>query len=714
MTVVATHSLLSGGASAEAPPGCLVCEEGYIYGTTGFAGSYAVATPDGTATDTYCITQGLNYPNTDHASGAATDYADQAIWAALFDLAGPSDADKAAVSMRVHRDLEGNGTEWAAFADLRDRSDALWAQAAAWAGPYATTLEWRQRPDAASGGAGVVAVAVRAGSGTPLPHASVTVAGTNLSAPGAVDTGPSGIVEVAVAASSPGPWSVSATAGDLPPTSVLRYEALAHEQTVVGPGPRTQAAGAADAGSWDVPTEVTVHKLDARTRAPLAGAVIEIRAADGTLAAEVTTGAAPTVVPLPVGQFAAHETREPDGYLIDDRSEQHFAVTMLGGRIDLVWADTPATPTVSTRASAARVSPGDAVHDSVTVAGLPPSIGAFPIRVRYLGPTPPPADGDCASLPAEAFAAAAVVGEATVMVTGNGQYSTPAFTAPKARGCTTFDVASLAPLWPGGPLLSAAPNAAEESIEVVSVVLSTVISPAVVEPGGTVSDRITITGLPAWSGARQLTVSLIGPVAAPGSGQCADLSAAAFRSAGVLTGLMLEVTEDGVIDSPALPVDVTAGQCVTLEIVDDRPLWPGGPVIASPRGLPSETALVRAAAAPSSASSAPSSAAPTAPTAPSAPAPAAAGVPAGDARATGAVGVPTSRPVLASTGPEHVRNLLAGAAALLGAGIGVLLLVPGSATAHRGGIRRGDGRGDGIRGGTGASRCPSAPRHAWS
>ena len=126
------------------------------------------------------------------------------------------------------------------------------------------------------------------------------------------------------------------------------------------------------------------------------------------------------------------------------------------------------------------------MHDRITVAGLPPSIAQFPVRVRYLGPVPPPADGDCALLPAEAFAAAGVLGEATVTVTGNGEYATPDFAAPPGRGCTTFDVASLAPLWPGGPILSAAPNAADESIEVVSVVLSTTISPVVVEPGGAV------------------------------------------------------------------------------------------------------------------------------------------------------------------------------------------------------------------------------------
>ncbi|MCW2603789.1 MAG: hypothetical protein JWN61_1924 [Pseudonocardiales bacterium] len=665
MTFATTHSLLSGGASAEAPPGCEVCEQGFIYGTTGFAGSYAVATPDGLAPNTYCITQGLNYPNSAHSGPVGTDYADQAVWAAFLDRAGATDTDRAAVSMRVHRDLEGNSTEWGAFADLREHSDALWAQAAALAGPYTAAIEWLQRPDAGTGGAGVLVISVRSSSGTPLPYAQMTLSGGNMALPGSADTGPTGIIELAVAVLLPGPWTIGAAAANLPPTTVLRYDALANEQTVVGPGPRTSAAPVGATGSWDVPTTVTALKIDATTRLPVAGAVIEIRSAGGPVVTAFTTTAEPLPVALPPGEYSAREIREPDGYLIDDAAAHPFAVTLLGGRVDLVWADTPAVPTIATRASAPRVSPGDAVHDRITVAGLPPSIAPFPVLVRYLGPVPPPADGNCARLPAAAFAAAGVIAQATIAVTGNGEYATPAFTAPPERGCTTFDVSSRRPLWPGGPVLSAAPNAVDESVEVVSVQISTTVSPAVVEPGGSVSDRIVVAGLPAWSGPRQLTVSLIGPVAAPAGGRCADLSAAAFESARLLTSLVLEITADGALDSPALPVDVTDGQCVTIEIVDGHPLWPGGPAPTSPRGQASETALVHKIATPAPG---PTTAPPAVP------------VPLDN------VGEPY-RPALADTGPAQTRALLASGAALVGGGIGLLLLIPGARTARRDGHR---------------------------
>lgn len=657
MTAVATHALLSGGASAQAPPGCAVCEEGFIYGATGFAGSYAVPTPSGAAPNTYCVTQGLWYPNTEHSGPVGTDYADQPVWAALFDLAGPSDEDKAAVSMRVHRDLEGSSIEWNAFAGLREQSDRLWDRAVARAGPFTTVLQWLQRPDASTGD-GIVAISVQASSGTALPSATVVLSATNLSGAGSFDTGPTGVLEVAVSVTNPGPWAIEAVGTSLPPTTVLRYEAMSNEQTVIGAGPRTATVPAGDTGSRNVATAVTVLKLDASTRAPIAGAVIEIRDNAGSLAATLTSTVDPLPVSLPAGDYAAREIREPDGYLIDDPSDRHFAVTMLGGRVDLVWSDSPAAPVVSTRASTSRVSPGDTVHDRLTVFGLPPSIAPFPVLVRYLGPVPPAADGSCALLPTEAFAAAGVLGEATVTVTGNGDFATSGFVAPTQRGCTTFDVASRAPLWLGGPILAAAPNAAGESVEVVSVVISTTISPAVLEPGGSVSDRIAVAGLPAWAGSRQLTMSLLGPVAVPAGGQCADLPSGAFDSAGVLSSLVVQITGDGSIDSPALPVVAAAGggaadrYCVSIEIVDDAPLWAGGPVLSSRRGLPSETALVRTAPTPT--------AAPTPSTTPS----------------------PTTMPTLASTGPEQTRTLVAGGLALLCAGVGLLLLVPG---ARRGG-----------------------------
>lgn len=254
MTALAAHALLVAGASAEAPAGCQVCEQGHIYGTTGFAGSYAVPTANGPIANTYCITQGLNYPNSVHEGSDDVDYADEVVWAALFDIAGPTDTDKAAVSMRVHRDIEGSPIEWNAFGDLRARSDQLWLQAAALAGPFSTALEWRQRPDAANGGKGLVAVSIRSAAGTPVPDATATLSWANMNGPDSASTGPTGVVDLAVNVVSPGPWSIQAAGAGLPATTVVRYAGGSGEQTVIGSGPRSASSPASDSGTWDVPT----------------------------------------------------------------------------------------------------------------------------------------------------------------------------------------------------------------------------------------------------------------------------------------------------------------------------------------------------------------------------------------------------------------------------------------------------------------------------
>lgn len=674
MTVIATHALLSSGAAAQSPPGCAVCEQGHIYGSTGFDGSYAVTTASGTVPNTYCITQGLNYPNSQHGGPAPTDYADQGVWAALFDLAAPSDQDKAAVSMRVHRDLEGNAIEWTAFAGLRERSDALWNQAAALAGPYATVLEIRQSPERGNGGHGIAAVRVQAASGAPLPDASVQLTGVNVSIAATVRTGPAGIAEIPFSVSAPGEWELRAEGTQLPAVTVVRYDAIASEQTVIGSGPRTTGAPASASGALDVPTRVSIAKADARTGAAVAGAVIEIRDEHGALAATVVTAETPLPIDLAAGSYSAREVREPDGYLIDDAAERPFAVTLLGGSLDLVWSDTPAEATIGTRASATRVAVGDQVHDLITVAGLPPSLEPFTALVRYLGPVPPAEAGGCQALPAAAFAEAAVIAQAQVTIPGNGDVRTPAFTAPRGRGCTTFDVASMAPLWPDGPILAAPANAAGESVEVVSVALSTSVTAAVVAPGDFLRDRITVEGLPRWGGMRALEVRLVGPVPAPASDTCDGLADDAFAAAPVIASATMTIGSDGTYESPTLIAPRLDGQCVTFEIVDGAPLWPGGPVVRSPRGLSAETALIRRppAGPPSSIppspippSSIPPSPIPPSPT-PDAPAAVGAPAPANDV------------PALADTGPPDARRLLAAAMALLSAGAGLLLLIPAS------------------------------------
>jgi hypothetical protein len=682
MIVVATHAMLSAGASAQAPPGCGVCEEGYIYGTTGFAGSYAIQTPSGTVGNTYCVTQGLNYPNSAHAGPVPTDYPDQPIWASLLAVAAATDEDKAAVSMRVHRDLEGNSIEWRANPDLQERSDELWGRAAALAGPFSISVDVSSAPSAANGGVGVVSIAVRSSAGLALPNATIALTGGNMALPTTASSGPTGVLELPFTVAAPGAWRIDASGQGLPAVSLLRYDALRSEQTVIGAGPASATPGAGASGSWDVPTRVTISKIDAASGAPLSGAVVQIRsaAAPQSPPSIVTTDIVPVVVALAPGDYSAVETSEPVGYLIDDPQARRFSVTLLGGEAALVWADTAATPVVSTTASAARVAGGGAVHDVVTVSGLPPSQPVFDLTLRYLGPVPAGADGDCEALAPAAFASAPVIGRTTLLINGDGSYPTAPFIAPLAAGCTTFEILPTAALWPGGPSLSAAPNGAQESVEVVAASIDTAISSAMLVGGAEVFDRVTIRDLPVWAGPRTLTVSLIGPIHPPRSGRCADLAAGAFDSAPVLASTTIEIDRAaaalGWIDTPAFAVPDLRG-CVSFEVRDTAPLWSGGPILVSARGAAAETGEIRPTPpAPQStpSQSTPSQSTPSESTftGPSAPTPSSTSP---SAQSAAPAPVPDAAR-LANTGPPRTGLLLAVGAELLFAGIGLMLLMP--------------------------------------
>lgn len=64
---------------------------------------------------------------------------------------------------------------------------------------------------------------------------------------------------------------------------------------------------------------ITIHKVDAITRAPLAGAVIEIRTVDNKLVESYTTDGSGTITTkaLDPGFYLVVETKAPDGYVLD-------------------------------------------------------------------------------------------------------------------------------------------------------------------------------------------------------------------------------------------------------------------------------------------------------------------------------------------------------------------------------------------------------------
>ena len=191
-------------------------------------------------------------------------------------------------------------------------------------------------------------------------------------------------------------------------------------------------------------------------------------------------------------------------------------------------------PTISTTAQSSGPTVGSTISDEVTIAGLSPTTtsstpSAF---ARVLGPPPAAAvtgdltwtilgpvaapNGSCAGL----NWTGAPVFDTGSYVPVDGTTSTGAATAPvvTVAGCYGYkDVLSS----PGGYFLpiTAGPSAVEA--EYLAPTISTQASSSGPAVGSTMSDAITVAGLPASGGS--VAWDVLGPVAAP-NGSCADVS----------------------------------------------------------------------------------------------------------------------------------------------------------------------------------------------
>ena len=191
-------------------------------------------------------------------------------------------------------------------------------------------------------------------------------------------------------------------------------------------------------------------------------------------------------------------------------------------------------PTISTAAQSSGPTVGSTISDEVTIAGLSPTTtsstpSAF---ARVLGPPPAAAvtgdltwtilgpvaapNGSCAGL----NWTGAPVFDTGSYVPVNGTTSTGVATAPvvTVAGCYGYkDVLSS----PGGYFLpiTAGPSAVEARY--FAPTISTQASASGGTVGSTMSDAITVTGLPASGGS--VAWDVLGPVAAP-NGSCADVS----------------------------------------------------------------------------------------------------------------------------------------------------------------------------------------------
>ncbi len=219
----------------------------------------------------------------------------------------------------------------------------------------------------------------------------------------------------------------------------------------------------------------------------------------------------------------------------------------------------------------AEVVAGHRVADDVAVVHAPP--GGATLLARLIGPAPPEPAGGCSTvdwsepaLPVRPFTA--------VAVTRDGDYPTPDVTL-ELPGCYTF-AAVLQPA--SGPPVLLPPGDSTETLLVLPrlvpppVQVRTQASADVIPSGGTVSDRVLVSGLLPGRTAT-VTPVLFGPVP-PGPGQrCADLDWV-DSSPPVTARFPARTVADGGFDTP--PVQLTLPGCYAFVMVVTHDQVTGG------------------------------------------------------------------------------------------------------------------------------------------
>lgn len=191
-----------------------------------------------------------------------------------------------------------------------------------------------------------------------------------------------------------------------------------------------------------------------------------------------------------------------------------------------------ATPSITTAISSAATTTGDSVTDAMTVTNTQGQVGQ--IDWQLLGPVAPGSDGTCATAD---WTGAKTADSGTVVVFGDGVYTTSA-TQLTTLGCYGY-AATLSGANFGGTSTSPA-GSTDEVVNVTDQSLSTQVSSASVENGGSVSDSVTVTGTGGRAG--EIDWRLLGPVAAGADGTCVT---ATWSGAPTVDSGKISISADG-------------------------------------------------------------------------------------------------------------------------------------------------------------------------
>ncbi len=212
-----------------------------------------------------------------------------------------------------------------------------------------------------------------------------------------------------------------------------------------------------------------------------------------------------------------------------------------------------AVPTIVTKTSAATIPAFSSASDDITLSGL--GTGSGTLTWSLVGPVAAGTQG-CTGLN---WSGAATVKTGTATITDGSPTSVTAGPVQlTALGCYSWVATLTGSTFPSG--VTSAAGTAGEVTQVVPYTPTMVTKAALVTSSSgthTVTDSITVSGIPSGASAATLTWTIYGPVAHASNGTCPS-GAAAYQSATVAGKGTMQVSADGTVTTPAVQL-VTSG-----------------------------------------------------------------------------------------------------------------------------------------------------------
>jgi hypothetical protein len=210
-------------------------------------------------------------------------------------------------------------------------------------------------------------------------------------------------------------------------------------------------------------------------------------------------------------------------------------------------------PTIVTKTSAATIPSFSSASDDITISGM--GTGSGTLTWSLVGPVAAGSQG-CSGV---SWTGAATVKTGTTTITdGSPTAVTAGPVQLMALGCYSWVATLTGSSFPGG--VTSAAGTTGEVTQVVPYTPSMATQAALATSTGgahSVTDTITVSGIPAGAPAATLTWTIYGPVPHTSSGTCPS-GAGAYQSATVAGKGTMQVSGDGTVTTPAVQL-VTSG-----------------------------------------------------------------------------------------------------------------------------------------------------------